>query len=182
MRGIIIFGSMGSGKDTLAAMLRARLCNSKIYKLGEDIRGIVDAAFPPEINKRKLYQNYGQSVRKELGEDIWNKICKRKIEMDTQMCKFNLGIIADGRQINEYQFWKDLGFYVVGIDAPLKVREKRLIDRDGECDVNRMIHDTELQAQFVTTQLADYKVDNDCTMGFLEHIAEEIANIVLEGD
>lgn len=182
MKGIIIFGTMGSGKDTLAAMLTEKLCTASIYKLGENIRGLVDATAPPYANRRKLYQEYGQQMRAEQGEDVWNKMCKTKIEADTRFCKFNLPIIADGRQINEYHYWKDWGFYTVGIESPLEMRRERLKVRDGECDVNRMIHDTELQAQFVTTQLADYSVDNDCSLEYLEYIAEEIANIVMEGD
>ena len=97
MNGIVIFGTMGSGKDSLAEMLVENISNAKIYKLGENIRGIVDAAGTPD---RALYQEYGQMVREVLGPDAWNNICLKKIEADRLVQKFNFPVIADGRQIN----------------------------------------------------------------------------------
>lgn len=181
MKGIIIFGIMGSGKDTLAAMILDKINNSKIYKLGEEIRSMVDANNPGGDN-RKLYQEYGQKRREVEGIDVWNNSCKRKIEMDSRVEKFKFPVIADGRQLNEAAYWKELGFYVVGITAPSQTRYDRLIERDGSCDITRMTHDTELQAQYVSTQIADYMVENDCSLEYLDYIAEEIAEIVKVGD
>lgn len=175
MKGIIIFGTMGAGKDTLAEMLQQQIFCSRIYKLGEDIRGLVDRAYP-EGASRKLYQDYGQSTREALGPDVWNNVCKHKIERDKAETKGLFPIIADGRQLNECEYWHKQGFYVVGITTPIELRYERLVKRDGSCDRERMAHETETQAQFVVTQLADVVIENEAHLcyGFLEHTANRI--------
>ena len=179
MKGIIIFGTMGAGKDTLAGMLRERIFCSKIYKLGEDIRGLVDRAYPENVN-RKLYQDYGQSTRQSLGIDVWNNVCKNKIDRDQAEYRLLFPIIADGRQLNEHEFWLKQGFYIVGITTPMYMRFGRLLKRDGSCDRERMFHETELQAQFVATQQADYEIDNGAPLsaGDLKAAADRIAEII----
>lgn len=167
---------MGSGKDTLAEILTDQIFSSKIYKLGEDIRKIVDIANPP--NKRQKYQEYGQIVREQLGQDVWNKICSQKIKYDKTINDLMFPIIADGRQVNEAEFWKDKGYYVVGIEASISTRYKRLMIRDSACNWSRMFHDTETQAQFVVSQMSDYIVKNNFSLENLKQEAAKIAEIV----
>lgn len=150
----------------------------KIFKLGEDIRAIVDTACP-NTNNRGLYQAYGQEVRKTLGPDAWNYICNHKI-MAAQVHHTDLfPIIADGRQTNECEYWRLKGFLVVGINTAKDIREARLVKRDRVCDKSRMLHDTELQAQFVVTQMADIQICNNSDIEYLNFMAETISDMVL---
>lgn len=174
MKPIIIFGTMGSGKDTLAEMLQEQMFGSKIYKLGKEIRETVDKACPDVVDKRPLYQDYGQVVRETLGIDAWNNIRSSEIELDKALHNYIIPIIADGRQINEYTYWKEKGFYIVGIEAPPEVRYERLVKRDGVCDRKKMFHDTELQAQYIVTQLADFQINNNYDLDILKCSCEAI--------
>ena len=178
-KGIIIFGTMGSGKDTLAAMLEEKIFGSRIYKLGEDIRGFVDKVMEGE-NNRSQYQDYGQMVRNNLGIDAWNRLCSYKINIDMDHDRVSIPIIADGRQVNEFEYWIERGFITIGLNTRQNKRIDRLIKRDSTCDIERMTHDTELQAQYVVTQMVDMEVCNDLDIEQLKKYAEMIANIIRE--
>lgn len=176
-KGIIIFGTMGSGKDTLAGMLVEQIPMSKIFKLGEDIRGFVDGVTEGD-NNRALYQDYGQSVRKLLGEDSWNIHCNKKIKRDLNKYQILFPIIADGRQLNEFDYWDKQGFLTIGIHVMQEERIRRLFERDGAVDIDRMTHDTELQAQFVATQMANTRISNDLNLTALRSKAQAISESV----
>lgn len=180
-KGIIIFGTMGSGKDTLAAMLEERIFGSRIYKLGEDIRGFVDKVMDGD-NNRAYYQDYGQMVRTNLGPDAWNRLCSYKIIQDIEQDKMNLPIIADGRQENEFDYWIKRGFFTVGINTRQNIRIDRLEKRDGTCDMERLTHGTELQAQYIVTQTVDMEVPNDLGMNELKKYSDMIAKLIREGE
>jgi len=178
-KGIIIFGAMGSGKDTLAAMLEERIFMSKIYKLGEDIRGFVDKIMDGE-NNRSYYQDYGQMVRTTLIPDAWNRLCSYKIKRDIINDKLNFPIIADGRQVNEFEYWIERGFLTIGINTRQNIRIDRLEKRDGTCEVERLTHGTELQAQYIVTQMADMEIINDLGINQLKKFADMIAAEIKE--
>lgn len=178
-KGIIIFGVMGSGKDTLAAMLEEKIFGSRIYKLGEDIRGFVDKVMDGE-NNRSQYQDYGQMVRTTLIPDAWNRLCEYKIKRDIDHDRVSIPLIADGRQVNEYEYWREKGFLTIGLNTRQNKRIDRLIKRDGTCDIERMTHDTELQAQYVVTQLVDMEICNDLEIDQLKKYADMIANVIRE--
>lgn len=178
-KGIIIFGTMGSGKDTLAEMLHERIFMGRIYKLGEDIRGFVDKIMDGE-NKRSHYQDYGQMVRETLIPDAWNRLCSYKINMDSNNDKMNFPIIADGRQVNEHEYWIKNGFLTIGLNTRQNTRIDRLVKRDGSCDIERMTHGTELQAQYIVTQMVDMEICNDLDINTLKKYADMIANVIRE--
>ena len=66
-------------------------------------------------------------MRKIFDENIWNELLWSGVR-DTDCIK----IIADGRQVNEYNFWvNERGYIPIGIITDDEIRKNRLISRDG---------------------------------------------------
>jgi len=66
-------------------------------------------------------------MRKIFDENIWNELLWSGVR-DTDCIK----IIADGRQVNEYNFWvNERGYIPIGIITNDEIRKNRLISRDG---------------------------------------------------
>ena len=64
---IIIFGTMGAGKDTVAKLyevIASGIVGHEFYrgKLGGNIRAEVDSVADETVNKRELYQKYGEAL------------------------------------------------------------------------------------------------------------------------
>lgn len=171
---IIIFGKIGSGKDTVAEIISKRL-NSKIIKLGKKIREDIDNIFDmlPETDKRSMYQKYGQGLRALINEDIWNITTFKSIMKDLE--KDEKFIVADARQLNEFHFWKEKGFFPVAVVADSEARKNRVKDRDGYEQHGNFEHETEKSAEKITEMIREleskgqaYIVENDGTLKDLE--------------
>jgi dephospho-CoA kinase len=150
LKNVIIFGPMGAGKDEIANIL-ADEYGYMIYKLGKYIREDCDKRNYKALDKRKLYQDYGQFNRQLFGDDVWNEALHTDItaqyeiyqELDGRQLNF---VIADGRQLNELGYWSGKGFVTLGVYANEDLRAIRLIKRDGKDQSKYFKHDTELQA------------------------------------
>lgn len=189
-KGIIIFGTMGAGKDELALALRECIPGAAIYKLGGDIRKPIDklSLYVPEIdeNKRSFYQKYGQGLRELIHKDVWNYMTYDHIEMTkiTQFTANTMPVIADGRQMNEFEFWSEKGYLTIGIYASEKIRTSRLLKRDGYVpDESAFTHNTELQAMYIVLNKARISFDNcgniEDLKKFAKKVSEEIqANLI----
>lgn len=156
MRNIILFGEVGAGKDTVADYLvEHHHCAKK--KLGRYIHHAVDAfSYKENFDKRCAMQDFGQSMRKIFGDDVWNEALWR--DMCPQQVPF---VIADGRQINEYHYWTGKGFLAIGITASPEVRAKRLLERDGVDQSHRFNHETEEQARYVINNFCRAVIHNE---------------------
>lgn len=169
---IIIFGKIASGKDTLADFL-VEAFNYKKLKLGKYIREQVDKlSLQPFTDRRNEYQQYGQSCRRIFGYDVWNEATFREIDINLPV---NF-IIADGRQVNEYDYWKSKGFFTVGIFADETTRDERVIARDGKSQKEHFNHETETQAGRCV-QKSDFIVNNN---GGFEELHEQIFVMLAE--
>lgn len=192
MKNIIIFGSMGSGKDTAAEMIQ-RHFNSRIAKIGGRVRRHVDEICNlmnlDDSKKRLLYQEYGQTMRRIFGQDIWNLYLRREIDQDLHNGRHI--IIADGRQVNEVSFWRKEGFLLVGIDADPEIRIKRLYERDGYDQSSRLTHETEMQAMEIVSLIKEkqetepdsgefFYIDNNGTLEDLARRVEDLCNLIRE--
>lgn len=170
IKGILIVGPMGSGKDVLAEAFQRIIPGAVIAKLGKAIRGDVDRDYPFEENKRVLYQSYGQKMRALHGEDYWNERLSKQLWFEHAGNAFP--IIADGRQTNEVHYWKNKGFLTIGILAPESIRKQRLGNRDGYTPAQEnFTHDTELQSCYSATSLCDFHFVNDGELQFLGRVA-----------
>jgi dephospho-CoA kinase len=184
--GIIIFGPMGSGKDTLAELIDAELSRRCVtVKLGEHIRNIVDDVAENDLYvqgfKRQCYQSFGQGARESLGEHVWDYVALSAIDRIIRIEGNTIPIIPDGRQFPELEFWKEHGFLTVGINAPESMRKARLEERDGYVPDDKAFHHVnELQAAYIAENLCEYRRGNVDSLSRLGVYAKEIAIIFNE--
>lgn len=130
---LILFGCIASGKDSFYKIFneisQQEGIKCKLAKIGGEIRQEVDNNIKlldiPPNQARRLYVEYGENVRGIFGEDLWNHKLYNKIKNEDNV------IIADGRKLNELQFWLCRGYTPVAIVADEEQRKQRVLQRDG---------------------------------------------------
>lgn len=197
--GLIIFGEMGSGKDTLADYIIEIERNTKKYGLGDVIRSMKPVVLvSPDWsgNERGFFQLVADKLR-EIDINILNKYALSTMITDNvelkeinQNSKWEdiyenlervnekiLPMIVGGRTKDDYDFWKKAGFLMVGITASKENRFGRLVIRDGEevAKNSNPNHNTEKEVASLVER-ADIVVNND---GDLEDLKRE-AQVVLD--
>lgn len=197
--GLIIFGEMGSGKDTLADYIIEIEGNTKKYGLGDVIRSLKPVVLvSPDWtgNERGFFQLVADKLR-EIDINILNKYALSTMITDNvelkeirQNSKWEdiyenlervnekiLPMIVGGRTKDDYDFWKKAGFLIVGITASKENRFGRLVIRDGEevAKNSNPNHNTEKEVATLVEK-ADIVVNND---GDLEDLKRE-AQVVLD--
>ena len=176
---IILFAQMGSGKDSVAQIFIDFAGYIK-GKLGAEIRSDVDTYVKlmgiDDSERRRLYVEYGQGKRQMFGENIWCSILQEKVQDIINEGKL---IIADARQINEYDYFVNrLGFIPIAIDTNEEIRSKRLIDRDGYDQSNQFHSDIEKQAKKVIEKI---KADNGYVIynnGTVDELIIQVKNLL----
>jgi len=137
---IIIFGLMGAGKSTVANYLRDTYRYTKL-SFGSKIHSECKLY---GMHDREHLQAYGQMMRKVFNENIWCDYVYNK----SQSLGNGKVIIDDGRQLNEYDYYKDLGYLTVGVITNEDKRIERLKKRvNYVIDPKTFNHETEIQAQ-----------------------------------
>lgn len=135
---IILFGEMGSGKTTVAKYLVNKYEYFKC-SLGEKIHA--ECRLHGNETREEM-QNYGQSMRRIFGENIWCDYLYNRYKDKKKI------IIDDGRQVNEYYYFTNKGFLPVGVLASNETRLNRLKRRvDYIINPQTFNHETEVQAR-----------------------------------
>lgn len=196
--GLIIFGEMGSGKDTLADYIIEIERNTKKYGLGDVIRSMKPVVLvSPDWsgNERGFFQLVADKLR-EIDINILNKYALSTMITDNvelkeinQNSKWEdiyenlervnekiLPMIVGGRTKDDYDFWKKAGFLMVGITALKENRFGRLVIRDGEevAKNSNPNHNTEKEVASLVER-ADIVVNND---GDLEDLKREAQGVL----
>lgn len=176
--GIVIFGEMGSGKDTFAELLSSLVPDCSLYNIGYLCREFMKVAKVKE-NWFGKDREFGQLVSiklREIDEDILNDY--------TYACSLensNLPIIIGGRTLKDYEYWKNKNFLVVGIDVDFDTRISRLKNRDKHFNIGSLNHMTELDVPHIISNLCDVLIKNN---GDLEELKENtnkfISQYILE--
>lgn len=203
--GIVIFGGMGAGKDTLADQFCDLRQNSTIYNIGVLCREMMKVA---KVNPRwKGLQRYiGQTVADKLREMDTNIMCdyilaliyergqkiygwdnsnleeedynKALLQQLAIIRKDELSIIVGGRTLEDLNYWKSKKYLVVGIQISDEVRRNRLALRDGKETANNSSskHNTEADVPYIVSNLCDEVITNDGTLVELRKSAEGLLN------
>lgn len=198
--GIIIFGEMGSGKDTLADQIIEQDQRIKKYGLGDIIRLIkkVTLVDPVWFGDERTFMQLAADKLREIDLDILNHFALAKM-LEENLSEISLSkdhyredldglfhkirqesntipMIVGGRTWKDYEYWTSRGFLDVGILVDGHKRIDRLTVRDGDeiAQKSNSAHNTEKDVRDIIDQCA-VKVDNN---GSLEDLNQEAARVV----
>ncbi|MFZ2258076.1 MAG: hypothetical protein WAV55_08055 [Clostridiaceae bacterium] len=198
--GIIIFGEMGSGKDTLADQIIEQDQRIKKYGLGDIIRLIkkVTLVDPVWFGDERTFMQLAADKLREIDLDILNHFALAKM-LEENLSEISLSkdhyredldglfhkirqesntipMIVGGRTWKDYEYWTSRGFLDVGILVDAHKRIDRLTVRDGDeiAQKSNSAHNTEKDVRDIIDQCA-VKVDNN---GSLADLKQEAARVV----
>lgn len=195
--GIIIFGEMGSGKDTLADILIKNNGQLKKYGLGDVIR-IIKKVSKVDTNwignERTFMQRVADKLR-EIDMDILNHFALAKM-LEENLEEFKLSkenykseldglfkrmrqeknvipIIVGGRTFKDFDYWTGCGFASLGIEVSKEKRLERLEIRDGKeiAKNSDSSHNTERDVAEIIKK-CQFKLSNDGSLEDLEFEAK----------
>lgn len=200
--GIIIFGEMGSGKDTLADLITEQDQRIKKYGLGDIIRLIkkVTLVDPAWFGDERSFMQLAADKLREIDMDILNHFALAKMlednlteitltkenyrqDLDRLFRKIKeeantIPMIVGGRTWKDYDYWTSRGFLAVGIVVDAEKRIDRLTERDGEeiAGKSNSAHNTEKDVQAIIDK-CEVKVDNNGTLESLKHEAARVIRL-----
>jgi cytidylate kinase len=114
---IAIYGSMCSGKSTIAKIIQNHDSRHEIYSFGKKIKELASELFEMEGKDRSLLINIADKMR-DIDEDVWAKYVLKQTE-NKEFC-----IVDDLRFQNEIDFLKD--WKIICLTTPLNVRKERI--------------------------------------------------------
>ena len=114
---IAIYGSMCSGKSTIASIINEYDSRYKIYSFGQRIKDLAIELFDMEGKNRSLLITIADQMR-EIDKDVWVKYIMNQVK-DKDNC-----IIDDLRFQNELNYLE--GWKIICLTTPLNVRVDRI--------------------------------------------------------
>jgi dephospho-CoA kinase len=171
-----LVGQMASGKDTVKLYLEDNYA-AKSCRFSNILRSILDILGME--NSRTNLQELSTNLRTFYGEDILAKTIVSQVnKIDSQV------VVVDGvRRLADIKYLKELNnFFLISIEADLKIRYERLIKRgenenDDQKSFEEFVADhqkeAELQIEGVIKK-ADYKLDNNQDFNYLYQQIDKI--------
>lgn len=179
--GIVLFGEMGSGKDTFAEILAELEPKFALYNIGYLCRELMKVAkVMPEWKDKDREIGQLSSVKlREIDVNILNYYTHAKaLESDS------VPIIVGGRTMDDCEYWKNQNYLVVGVNVDYDIRIKRIKDRDTHFNVGSLSHITELDVPRIIENLCDVVVDNNGDLDALYNTAslflKDYSNIIIK--
>lgn len=200
--GIIIFGEMGSGKDTLADLVMEIDQRIKKYGLGDIIRLIkkVTLVDPVWFGDERTFMQLAADKLREIDMDLLNHFALAKM-LEDNLAEFTLSkdnyradldglflkirqdadtipMIVGGRTWKDYDYWTQRGFLAVGIIVDAEKRLERLTTRDGEeiASKSNSAHNTEKDVRDIIDR-CEVKVDNNGSLADLRQEADRLVTL-----
>jgi len=134
---IAFTGWAGSGKTTAAKYLAEKF-EGDVLSFAYPIKYIDRYVFGTTIKNRERLQKIGEFFR-EFDPDIWVKHLIDTADLFKEKHLF----VDDLRRENEYEALLKNNFKIVRIVADEDLRIKRLMERDGHCDVSVLYNESE---------------------------------------
>ena len=176
----IVFGLIGplaSGKGTVAQYLRERH-NAGSARFSSILRDILDRVYLPQT--RENLQALSSSLRGQFGDDLLALAVAKDVERDEHDI-----VAVDGvRREPDIKHLKELpNFYLVSIDADIKIRHERMTKRGENPDdttktFEQFVADNKREAETQIAELqkkASFSLDNN---GSLEDLHRQIDDLV----
>lgn len=180
MRGIIIFGEKGSGKDTVAKFIEEFSSKEVLkYNIGDLVRNMAPIFLATDRwkdDERSFYVETALKL-KEYDINFLNLYVEGRILKDLNIKNLyeipdeKLVIITGGRTEEDYVYFRERGFKIVGVTCNEDIRQARLKSRDGV--VQRGNDNLEKNTKSIISR-ADVKIDNS---GTEEDLIENIKEI-----
>ncbi|HEY5562059.1 MAG TPA: hypothetical protein VIK72_09955 [Clostridiaceae bacterium] len=202
--GVVIFGEMCTGKDTLGDMLMDldKKCNK--YNIGNVVRQFfpilkVNQSFKGK--NRILGQRLADKLR-EVDPQILNDYClsvyyekwekffqwKEAPDIDfketlmkrlSQIKLKEIPLIIGGRTYDDFNYWSGKKFLTLGITCQSDIRFDRLVKRDGiEIAKNSNFkHNTEIDVGEISKNKCEIVIDNSGDFSSLKKQAEYILEL-----
>ncbi len=175
-----VTGTTSSGKDTVAKYLQEK--GFSHYSCSDILREETDKR--SEEQNRDNWIKIGNELRQEFGPGILGKKILEKIKEE----KVNKTIVSSLRNPVEIKELKKSGiFYLIKVDAPIKLRYQRAKERGNLADEVsfkkfKSQEETELKSDDPTKQqinaclkMADFEIIND---GNLKELHRQIENVL----
>lgn len=177
MRDIALIGKAGSGKDTVALLLKEHIPDLHRLAFADPMKEFYHYIFnvPPEPKPRQGYQWFGQEMRKH-DPDVWvRQLASRYLHVKERYGGCPV-VITDVRQPNEHQWCRENGFVIVRVFASDETRIRRLKQRGDNFKPEDLNHETE---RYVDEFKHDFLIDNDKNdMDYLRKQIKELAGFL----
>lgn len=176
IKGIVLFGAAGSGKDTFAEILAEFIPNSNMYNIGYLCRECMKITTVNEewANKSRELATTVSDKLKSIYPDILNDYTYANA-----MMKDSFPIIIGGRTITDCNYWRNKGFTIVGVDVDNDIRIARLKERDADFNENSLKHKTETDIPIIIQELCDVVVLNNGDISELRESVKKFVNNTL---
>lgn len=163
---IAFVGWGGSGKSKAAEYLSFKY-DYEIVSFATPVKYIDKYLFGNGKKDRKRLQKIAEFFRDEFDPDIWVKKAMEYIDCEQKV------VVDDLRRMNEYEALIKKGFKIYRIVADEKLRIKRLIERDGQCDTSILYNKSENGC----SNLDLPEIENN---GTLEELYEKLDKLMLD--
>lgn len=170
---IAFSGWAGSGKTEAAKYLKDKY-GGEIFSFASEIKIIARRLFGVKRKDRLIYQQIGEKMR-EIDPDVWVNVVRNDVELELEYGEVENIYIDDLRRMNEYKMLKEKGFIFVRILADEDIRIKRLIERDGHCDISLLYNESEKGC----THIKMLEIENNGTLNEFHKKLDELVGTLL---
>jgi len=172
-------GPIASGKGTVCKYLTEKH-DAKIFRVSTMLRDVLDRFYIPQ--SRENMQAVSSSLRQTFGDDLMAKTIAQDV------AGVNAAIVAvDGvRREPDIKYLREIpGFYLVAINADMKIRYDRITRRGENVDDTKKTfaeftadHEKEAELQIKeVAKLANFQINND---GTLDDLYRQIDDIIYQ--
>jgi dephospho-CoA kinase len=173
-------GPIASGKGTVCKYLKDQH-GAEILRFSTMLRDVLDRFYIEQ--SRENMQAVSSVLRQTFGDDLMAKT----IANDVQAAKTEIVGVDGVRRSPDIKFLREIpGFYLVAINADMKIRFERITRRGENADDNQKTFeqfaaDNEKEAEQQikeVAKLADFQINNDGTIENLYLQIEEILTTI----
>ncbi|MGG5461922.1 AAA family ATPase [Clostridium sp. B9] len=183
MKGLIVFGEKGSGKDTVARLINEYSEKSvSFFNIGDLVRDMSCIFLATDRWKEKKREFYIDTAikLKEIDKNFLSYYVLGRIlekfqkESLKEISDDQLIIVTGGRTYEDFDFWKENGFKTLGVNCDEDVREERLKSRDG---YEQKSEDNLEKDTGIIIKKCDYILDNS---GSFDDLTKGVTKFVMD--
>lgn len=172
IKGVVLFGKRGSGKDTATEIFKKLIPNSEQLRIAQFVVYACES-LGMENPTRDQLAFVGHNIgRMMIDNDIWIKMATKYADKNTD--KFL--IVSDARYMNEYESFVSRGFIPIFIDTDIDKCIERVIKRDGH--INMELFNSESETNYLKFPY-ELRLDNNGSIMELEEQIKDMIEVML---